>query len=135
MATLLPPDLADFVAAVAATGHRLVLLTSGGGAAAIAQLATTPGASDILLEATVPSARAAVDGLLGGPQESYCSSRTARRLAVAAWERARLLAEAAGAAPEAAARQQDLKGLTRLRPLRQAGKQVSAVTLHQKSLR
>jgi len=105
MATLLPPDLADFVAAVAATGHRLVLLTSGGGAAAIAQLATTPGASDILLEATVPSARAAVDGLLGGPQESYCSSRTARRLAVAAWERARLLAEAAGAAPEAAARQ------------------------------
>ena len=105
MATLLPPDLADFVAAVAATGHRLVLLTSGGGAAAIAKLATTPGASDILLEATVPSARAAVDGLLGGPQESYCSSRTARRLAVAAWERARLLAEAAGAAPEAAARQ------------------------------
>ena len=105
MATLLPPDLADFVTAVAATGHRLVLLTSGGGAAAIAQLATTPGASDILLEATVPSARAAVDGLLGGPQESYCSSRTARRLAVAAWERARQLAEAAGAAPEAAARQ------------------------------
>lgn len=105
MATLLPPDLADFVTAVAATGHRLVLLTSGGGAAAIAQLATTPGASDILLEATVPSARAAVDGLLGGPQESYCSSRTARRLAVAAWERARQLAESAGAAPEAAARQ------------------------------
>lgn len=105
MATLLPPDLADFVTAVAATGHRLVLLASGGGAAAIAQLATTPGASDILLEATVPSARAAVDGLLGGPQESYCSSRTARRLAVAAWERARQLAESAGAAPEAAARQ------------------------------
>ncbi len=105
MASLLSPDPAALIEAVAATGHRLVLSASGGGSAAIAQLATTPGASDILLEAMVPTARAAVDGLLGGPQESYCSSRTARRLAVAAWKRARELAEAAGVAPDEAARQ------------------------------
>jgi hypothetical protein len=88
----------DPVAPLEAAGRRLVLVTAGGGAAAIARLATTPGGSGVLLEATVASARQAVDGLLGGPQESYCSSRAARRLAVASWQRARRL----GAEPAAA---------------------------------
>ena len=69
-------------------GARIVLAASGGGARAISHLVTTPGASAVVLEGLVPYAREAIDRLLGGPQESYCSSRTARRLAVAAWQRA-----------------------------------------------
>jgi nicotinic acid mononucleotide adenylyltransferase/nicotinamide mononucleotide (NMN) deamidase PncC len=78
-------------------GRRLVLISSGGGSAAITALAGTPGASAVLLEGLVPYAREAVDALLGGPQESYCSARTARRLAVAAWQRAARLSDAASA--------------------------------------
>lgn len=63
------------------------MVAAGGGSAAIPALVALPGASAVVDEAIVPSARAAVDGLLGGPQETYCSSRTARRLAMAAWER------------------------------------------------
>ena len=70
------------------TGTRLVLVATGGGSEAIPLLLTEPGASDVVLEAVVPYARPAIDHLLGGPQESYCSGRTARRLAVAAWQRA-----------------------------------------------
>lgn len=65
----------------------MVMIAAGGGSAAIPALVAIPGASAVVDEALVPSARAAVDGLLGGPQETYCSSRTARRMAMAAWER------------------------------------------------
>ncbi|MFM8953884.1 MAG: hypothetical protein ACKOOF_12620 [Planctomycetaceae bacterium] len=68
--------------------RRLVLVASGGGSAAIAALVGTPGASAAVLEGLVPYAREAVEALLGGPQDAYCSARTARRLAVAAWQRA-----------------------------------------------
>ena len=78
-----PPVLA----ALQARGRRVVLITAGGGAAAIPALVTLPGASAVVLEAIVPSARKATDALLGGVQESYGSSRAARRLAMAAWER------------------------------------------------
>jgi nicotinic acid mononucleotide adenylyltransferase len=91
------PDPAGLVASLAASGRRLVIVTAGGGSPAIPHLATTPGASAVVLEALVPSARGAVDRLLGGPQESYCSPRTARRLAAAAWQRAILLAASDGA--------------------------------------
>lgn len=81
-----------------ASGRRLVIITTGGGSPAIPHLLTTPGASSVVLECQVPYAREAVDRLLGGPQETYCSSRAARRLAVMAWQRACLL----GAPPETA---------------------------------
>lgn len=99
-----PSDAAPLVDALAGTDRRLVIASSGGGAAAISRLVATPGASKVVLEGRVPYARAAVDELLGGPQESYCSSRTARRLAVAAWQRARRLQEAEGASAEEAGR-------------------------------
>jgi hypothetical protein len=92
------------VSAFARVGARLAIVSSGGGAEAISRLVSTPGASEVVLEGVVPYARAAVDGLLGGPQESYCSARTARRLAVAAWERAVRLEEAAGVEPAEARR-------------------------------
>jgi len=103
---MLPPpsDALALVDALSSAGRRLVLTSSGGGAGAIARLVATPGASAVVLEAGVPYARAAVDELLGGPQEAYCSSRTARRLAVASWQRACRLAEAEGATPAVARR-------------------------------
>ena len=83
-----PPDFPRLIDALASDAARLVMVASGGGSSAITQLVATPGASRVVLEGLVPYARAAVDEILGGPQESYCSSRTTRRLAVAAWERA-----------------------------------------------
>ena len=99
------PDPRRLLETLAASGSRLVLLATGGGSMAISHLVSTPGASGVVLEAAVPYSRPAIDDLLGGEQESYCSSRTARRLAMASWQRARRLDEAAGTAPhEAAAR-------------------------------
>jgi nicotinic acid mononucleotide adenylyltransferase/nicotinamide mononucleotide (NMN) deamidase PncC len=92
------PDPIGLIESLERAGSRIVIVSTGGGSAAIAHLLCTPGASGVVLEAAVPYAREAVDRLLGGPQETYCSSRAARRLAMAAWQRARAL----GAAPEQA---------------------------------
>jgi len=94
---------ADLVGDLARQARRVVAAAAGGGSGAIAALAGTPGASAVFVEGLVPHAREAVDRLLGGPQESYCSSRAARRLAMRAWSQARLLGADAGAAVGAAA--------------------------------
>lgn len=91
------PDASGCLEALARRGARVALVTTGGGTAAIPALVALPGASRVVVEALVPSARPAVDALLGGAQESYCSSRAARRLAMAAWERARASAGAEAA--------------------------------------
>jgi hypothetical protein len=96
------PDAPGLIRDLEAAGRRAVLVSTGGGAEAISHLVTTPGASGVVLEGLVPYARAAVDDLLGGPQEQYCSARAARRLAVAAWQRARDLGAGAEAAVGAA---------------------------------
>lgn len=91
------PDASGCLETLARRGKRVALVATGGGTAAIPGLVALPGASRVVVEALVPYARPAVDALLGGAQESYCSTRAARRLAMAAWERAR-----AAAGPEAA---------------------------------
>ena len=93
-----PVDAASLLTTLQARGLRVVLITAGGGSAAIPAFVALPGASAVVLEAVVPSAREATDALLGGPQESYCSSRAARRLAMAAWERCRRHGAEIGAA-------------------------------------
>lgn len=93
---------ADVIDRMAADGASLVAVAAGGGSGAVAALAGTAGASRVLIEGIVPHAREAVDALLGGVQESYCSSRAARRLAMAAWGRARALGAPAGGAVGAA---------------------------------
>jgi nicotinic acid mononucleotide adenylyltransferase/nicotinamide mononucleotide (NMN) deamidase PncC len=92
------PDPVGLIESLERAGARIVIVSTGGGSAAISHVLSTPGASGVVLEAAIPYAREAVDRLLGGPQETYCSSRAARRLAMAAWQRARAL----GAAPEQA---------------------------------
>jgi nicotinic acid mononucleotide adenylyltransferase/nicotinamide mononucleotide (NMN) deamidase PncC len=90
------PDPVRLITALAQTDRRLVVASTGGGSLAIPHLLTTPGASGVVLEALVPYARVAVDRLLGGGQETYCSPKTARRLAAVAWQRACDLEAAAG---------------------------------------
>jgi nicotinamide mononucleotide (NMN) deamidase PncC len=81
-------DSVALLAALEESGSQVVIVSTGGGSLAIPHLLSTPGASSVVLECLVPYAREAVDRLLGGSQESYCSSRAARRLAVMAWQRA-----------------------------------------------
>jgi len=92
------PDAAGVIRSLADAGAKAVVVSTGGGSEAISHLVSTPGASAAVLEGLVPYARESVDRLLGGPQETYCSSRAARRLAVMAWQRAC----GYGAAPEQA---------------------------------
>lgn len=107
------PDPVAVLESLAGRGARTVVVSTGGGSLAISHLLTTPGASRVVLECLVPYAREAVDLWLGGPQESYCSSRAARRLAVMAWQRARTLgataADAVGAAVTASLRTREPK--------------------------
>ena len=99
------------------------MLATGGGTQAISRLLSTPGASRVVLEAVVPYARAAVDQLLGGPQETYCSSRAARRLAMVAWQRACRL----GATPATATGAAVTASLATLEPKRGQHRVVTAV--------
>ncbi len=74
-----------------ASPWRTVLAITGGGSAAIAELASVPGASATLLEATVPYAEAALAAYLWFTPESACSEATTRALAMAAFQRGRKL--------------------------------------------
>lgn len=83
------PDASGCLEDLARAGKRLVAVAAGGGAAAIAALASVPGASRVVSEGIVPHSREAFAALVGGVPEQYCSPRAARRLAMAAWERCR----------------------------------------------
>ncbi|MCE9545357.1 MAG: hypothetical protein K8T25_07560 [Planctomycetia bacterium] len=72
-----------------AAGTRVVLCITGGGSAAIGELLAVPGGSASLLEATVPYSSQALTAFLGSEPANYCSERTARAMAMAAFERAR----------------------------------------------
>ena len=78
----------------------MVLALSGGGSGLIPALLTVPGASHTVLEAVVPYARSSMDEFLARKPDQYCSSKTARQLAVAAFQRAcRLTAADAADSP------------------------------------
>jgi nicotinamide mononucleotide (NMN) deamidase PncC len=81
------------------TPWRGVFYLTGGGSLLLAELLTTPGASQTVLEAQVPYAEAALTGLLGRRPDQACSAPTARALAMAAFERARALAASAAEPP------------------------------------
>ena len=76
-----------------ASGVQLLLSITGGGSRAISTLLEVPGATASVLGAIVPYARAALESWLGGPVDHYCSERTARAMAMAAFERARQFSE------------------------------------------
>jgi len=72
---------------------RIVLAATGGGSRTIADLLEVPGASRTLLEAFVPYSAEAMIDYLGSRPDEFCSSRTARAMAMAAFLHARKLAQ------------------------------------------
>jgi len=76
-----------------AAGRECVVALTGGGSRAIADLLAVPGASASVLEAIVPYAATSLAEWLGGKFDQACSDRTARAMAMAAFERARKLSE------------------------------------------
>ena len=76
------------------SGRQLVVAVTGGGSQAIADLLAVPGASATVLEAVVPYSLAALEDWLGGRVDHACRERTARAMAMAAFERARKLSQA-----------------------------------------
>jgi len=79
------------VAEIHKSPEKVVLALSGGGTRAIGRLLEVPGATRTVLEATVPYSQWAMNDWLGGRPDQFCSSRTARAMAVAAFHRARRL--------------------------------------------
>ncbi|MEX2114783.1 MAG: hypothetical protein WD845_16440 [Pirellulales bacterium] len=77
------------VHAIHDAGLRLVIAVTGGGSGAISALLGVAGASRSILAATVPYAEGALVEWLGAKPEEFCSSRTARAMAMAAYEKAR----------------------------------------------
>lgn len=84
----------ELMARIHASGKQLVLAVTGGGSGAISALLQVPGASASVLEAVVPYAAKSLEDWLGGRPDQFCSERTARAMAMAAFERARALSEA-----------------------------------------
>jgi nicotinamide mononucleotide (NMN) deamidase PncC len=71
------------------SGKQLMLSITGGGSGAISALLEVPGASASVLGAFVPYAPTALASWLGGPVDHYCSERTARAMAMEAFQLAR----------------------------------------------
>lgn len=70
-----------------------VLAVTGGGSLAISDLLAQPGASRTVLEAIVPYASSALVDWLGGAPDHFCSSDTARAMAMASYRRAQRLSD------------------------------------------
>lgn len=86
----------DLVRRIHASPCQLVLALTGGGSQAISSLLTMPGGSKTVLEAIVPYSAASLVDFLHAQPEQFCSARTARLMAMAAFQRAGKLQSASG---------------------------------------
>jgi nicotinamide mononucleotide (NMN) deamidase PncC len=93
------PAVTEIVGRIHAAPTRLVLAVNGG-SQAIAALLVRPGGSRTLLEAVVPYSNASLAEFLRATPENFCSARTARAMAMAAFLRARRLLAADSASAE-----------------------------------
>ena len=93
---------------------QFVLVMTGGGSRAIADLLEVPGGSRVLIEAVVPYAEPAMIAWLGSRPDQFCAEATARAMAVVAFGRARQY----GAADDRAAGVACTAGLAADRPKR-----------------
>src|SRR5262252_1876362 len=84
--------LTDFMRKIHDTPTLGVIVLTGGGTEAIGELLRHGNGSNTLLEAVVPYSTAALDDFLHGKPEKYCSESCARQLAMAAFQRATVLA-------------------------------------------
>jgi len=78
--------------------HAAVIVVTGGGASAIAELLSVPGGSRTVLEAVVPYCEAALIDWLGRRPDQFCDEETALAMAAVAHQRAQELTPAAGTA-------------------------------------
>ena len=87
MSDLLPVE--ELIRRIHAAPGQLVLAITGGGSQAIGELLSVPGGSQTVLEAVVPYSAISLEAFLHARPEHFCSARTARMMAMAAFERAR----------------------------------------------
>lgn len=73
------------IARILNSGFRAVFVTTGGGSGALHALLSTPGASSFVADARIPYSPEALEAFLGESPDHSCSSETARKLAVAAF--------------------------------------------------
>ncbi|MCE9556208.1 MAG: hypothetical protein K8T91_22905 [Planctomycetes bacterium] len=85
----MPTPHENLIRQIHASGTQSVLCLTGGGSSVVGELLEIPGGSGSLLEAVVPYCSAALDAFLGGRPENYCSQRTARGMAMGAFQRGR----------------------------------------------
>ncbi len=88
---IMDSEIQQLIEAMHASGRQVVVAATGGGATAIGQLTGVPGASRTLLEGLSPYSAASLNEFLGAVPESACSAATSRRIAMAAWSRAKKL--------------------------------------------
>jgi nicotinamide mononucleotide (NMN) deamidase PncC len=84
-------DRAALIAQIHDAPVMAVIVVTGGGAQAIADILAVPGASRTLLEALVPYSEKSLIDLLGSPPVQAVSAETAAALAQAAYRRATTL--------------------------------------------
>lgn len=92
------PEAESLVRCIHRAGVPFALAATGGGSEAVAELLRVPGGSHSVLEAIVPYSSESLTALLKARPEQFCSSYTARLMAMAAYERAVLYQRQAGAA-------------------------------------
>lgn len=68
------------------SGHRAVIVTTGGGSTALNALLTTPGASRFVADARIPYSPEALERFLGEKPDQSVSPETARKLAERAFK-------------------------------------------------
>jgi nicotinamide mononucleotide (NMN) deamidase PncC len=102
-----PIDLDTLVRRIHAAPVGIVLAITGGGSRAVAELLERPGGSRVLVEAIVPYSAAALVDFLATTPEQFCSARTARLMAMAAYQRALRLASAGPESADLDALQKD----------------------------
>jgi nicotinamide mononucleotide (NMN) deamidase PncC len=82
-------EISEIVGEIHNSGRQFVLAITGGGTRAISDLLTVPGGSRTVLLAVVPYSEAAFLSLFRMKPENFCSARTARMMAMAAFQKAR----------------------------------------------
>jgi hypothetical protein len=86
-------DSASLIAQIHASPVMAVIVVTGGGVQALADLLAVPGASRTILEAVVPYSLRSLTEFLGTPPTQYVSVEIAAALATAAYQRAVVLRE------------------------------------------
>lgn len=82
------PEWIQVISAIHSRSRPTVLAVTGGGASAISELLSVPGASKTILDAQVPYAPRALIDWLGREPDHYCDERTALAMASVARHRA-----------------------------------------------